>query len=444
MTILHIYVGSGWRISIGGAVPVDTEGAASVVLGREPTLSSTTSEGSVPAQPAMPSRTLFPILGAISLCHTMNDLLQALLPAIYPILKGGFDLSFAQIGLLTATYQIMASVLQPVVGYCTDEKPQPYWLPFGMLATLCGILMLAMAPHYAELLAGSAMMGVGTSIFHPESSRIARVASGGRHGLAQSLFQVGGNFGQALGPLAAAFLILPYGRHSLAWFALVAFAGMALLSGLGHWYKSNGYATPRVRRAAGTQPPFTKSQVRRGVSLLILLIFSKYFYVASITNFYMFYLIQRFHLSTQAAQIDLFLFLAATAAGIVGGGLIGDRFGRRFVIWLSIVGVLPFTLALPYVGLEATVVLTIVIGLILSSAFPAIIVYAQELMPGRTGMVAGLFFGFAFGIAGIGAGILGLLADWAGIVTVYKLCAVLPAIGLLAMFLPRVGAKKPA
>ncbi|HTH96892.1 MAG TPA: MFS transporter [Stellaceae bacterium] len=407
-------------------------------------MSTTVSDTDIPGHTVVPPRTMFSILGAISLCHLMNDMLQALLPAIYPILKGGFDLSFAQIGLLTLTYQVTASVLQPVVGYYTDERPQPYWLPFGMLATLLGILTVSMAPHYAELLMGAAMMGVGTSIFHPESSRIARVASGGRHGLAQSLFQVGGNFGQALGPLLAAFLILPFGRHSLAWFALVAIAGMALLSGLGHWYKSNGHAKPRQRRPAGVAPPFSRAEVARGLTLLILLIFSKYFYVASISNYYMFYLMHRFHLSTQAAQVDLFLFLAATASGIIGGGMIGDRFGRRLIIWLSIVGVLPFTLALPYVGLDTTIVLTILIGLVLSSAFPAILVYAQELLPGRTGMVAGLFFGLAFGIAGAGAGVLGMLADWTGIETVYKICAFLPAIGLVAMFLPDVAKRKPA
>jgi MFS transporter, FSR family, fosmidomycin resistance protein len=380
----------------------------------------------------------FPILGAISFCHLLNDMMQALLPAIYPILKGGFDLSFGQIGLLTLTYQVTASLLQPVVGLYTDRRPQPFSLSFGMGFTLFGLIVLALAPSYAVLLAGAALMGIGSSIFHPEASRIARLASGGQHGLAQSVFQVGGNFGQSMGPLLAAFFILPRGQVSLAWFALAALGGMTILAGLGHWYKSNGHARVPARHSAAGHPTLSSRQVGRAIAVLLTLIFSKYFYLASLTSYYIFYLMHRFHLSTQAAQIDLFIFLAAAAAGTVIGGPVGDRFGRRTVIWGSIVGVLPFTLVLPHVGLTATVGLTVVIGLVLSSAFSAIVVYAQELMPGRVGMVSGLFFGFAFGMAGIGAAVLGVLADWTSIEFVYQVCAFLPLIGLLTAFLPNV------
>jgi FSR family fosmidomycin resistance protein-like MFS transporter len=386
----------------------------------------------------------FPILGAISFCHLLNDMMQALLPAIYPILKGGFDLSFGQIGLLTLTYQVTASLLQPVVGLYTDRRPQPFSLSFGMGFTLFGLIVLALAPSYGVLLAGAALMGIGSSIFHPEASRIARLASGGQHGLAQSVFQVGGNFGQSLGPLLAAFFILPRGQVSLAWFALAALGGMTILAGLGHWYKSNGHARVPARRAAAGHPTLSSRQVGRAIAVLLTLIFSKYFYLASLTSYYIFYLMHRFHLSTQAAQIDLFVFLAAAAAGTVIGGPVGDRFGRRTVIWGSIVGVLPFTLVLPHVGLTATVGLTMVIGLVLSSAFSAIVVYAQELMPGRVGMVSGLFFGFAFGMAGIGAAVLGVLADWTSIEFVYQVCAFLPLIGLLTAFLPNVEEAKRA
>ena len=388
--------------------------------------------------------TAFSILGAISFCHLLNDMMQALLPAIYPILKGGFDLSFGQIGLLTLTYQITASLLQPLVGLYTDRRPQPYSLPFGMGSTLLGLVALAFAPNYLTLVAGSALLGVGSSIFHPESSRIARLASGGAHGLAQSLFQVGGNFGQSLGPLLAAFVILPHGRASLAWFALAALGGMAILAALGNWSNRNG-AARRPGRKAGAEPiALPKAQVARAIAVLIALIFSKYFYLASITSYYIFYLMRRFDLPTQTAQVYLFVFLAAAAAGTVIGGPIGDRFGRKAVIWGSILGVLPFTLILPHVGLAATIALSVAIGLILSSAFSAIVVYAQELMPGRIGMVSGLFFGLAFGMAGLGAAALGKLADWTSIEFVYQVCAFLPAIGLLAAFLPDTGGMQRA
>jgi FSR family fosmidomycin resistance protein-like MFS transporter len=382
--------------------------------------------------------TAFPILGAISFCHMLNDMIQALLPAIYPILKGGFDLSFGQIGMLTLTYQITASLLQPLVGHYTDRQPQPYSLPVGMSSTLLGIVTLAFASSYPMLLAGAALLGVGSSIFHPESSRIARLASGGAHGLAQSLFQVGGNFGSSLGPLLAAFFILPHGQKSLGWFAFAALVGIVVLTILGQWYKDNGHARPAPRKVATGHPILSGRQVRRALAVLIALIFSKFFYLASITSYYMFYLMHRFEVSTQAAQIYLFVFLAAAAAGTIIGGPIGDRFGRKTVIWGSILGVLPFTLALPYVGLTATVALSVVIGVVLSSAFSAILVYGQELMPGRVGMVSGLFFGLAFGMGGIGAAVLGELADWTSIGFVYHICSFLPLIGLLTAFLPDV------
>jgi FSR family fosmidomycin resistance protein-like MFS transporter len=382
--------------------------------------------------------TAFPILGAISFCHLLNDMIQSLLPAIYPILKGGFDLGFAEIGLLTLTYQITASLLQPLIGLFTDRKPQPYSLPFGMAASLAGLLTLAFAPNYPALLAGGMLLGLGSSVFHPESSRIARLASGGAHGLAQSLFQVGGNFGSSLGPLLAAFFILPRGQHSLAWFALAALGAMGILTALGQWYKSNGHARPPARGTAIRHPTLSRKQVGRAVAVLIALIFSKYFYLASITSYYIFYLMHRFDLPMPTAQVYLFLFLAAVATGTMIGGPLGDRIGRKTVIWGSILGVLPFTLALPYVGLPATVGLSLVIGLVLSSAFSAIVVYAQELMPGRVGMVSGLFFGLAFGMGGIGAAVLGGLADQMGIDFVYKACAFLPLIGLLTALLPNV------
>ena len=376
-----------------------------------------------------------PVLGAISFCHLLNDMLQSLLPAVYPILKGGFNLSFAQIGLLTFVYQATASLFQPIVGAFTDRRPQPYSLAVGMLFSLFGVLTVALAPNYGTLIFGSALLGTGSSIFHPESSRIARLASGGRHGLAQSVFQVGGNFGTALGPLLAAFFVVPHGRQSLAWFTLAAFVAALTLSALGRWYQVNGHAAARPRRATPSQAMAPRN-VGRAIAVLIALIFSKYFYLASITSYYIFYLIDRFHVSQQVGQVCLFLFLAATAAGLVVGGLLGDRFGRKLVIWGSIAGVLPFTLALPYVNFDWTIALTIVIGLILSSAFPAIIVYAQELLPGRIGMVSGLFFGVAFGMGGIGAAALGVLADHTSIEFVYWVCSFLPFIGMFAAFLP--------
>ncbi|WP_448151380.1 MFS transporter [Labrys miyagiensis] len=363
-------------------------------------------------------------------------MLQALLPAMYPILQTGFSLSFVQVGILTFVYQVTASIFQPFIGHYTDRRPMPYSLPVGMASSMTGLLALALAPSYGWLLVGSVLLGLGSSIFHPESSRIARLASGGSHGLAQSLFQVGGNFGTSLGPLAAAFIILPRGQSGLAWFAIAALGGIILLTALGHWYRINGHA----QRAANTTPvrhPFlSKGQVNMAMGILIALLFSKYIYLASFTSYYTFYLIDRFGLSTRDSQILQFVFFAAVAAGTIAGGPIGDRLGRKVVIWVSILGVLPFTLLLPHVGLEATVILSVIIGFVISSAFPAIVVYGQELMPGRVGMVSGLFFGFIFGIGGIGAAMLGALADWKGIYFVFVLCSFLPAIGVLTAFLP--------
>lgn len=396
------------------------------------------------AAPERSAATAGRVLGAISLCHMLNDLLQSLLPAVYPILKGGFDLNFGQIGMLTLTYQITASLLQPIVGLFTDKKPLPFSLPFGMGFTLIGLVTLAFAPSYAILLLGSALLGVGSSIFHPEASRIARLASGGRHGLAQSVFQVGGNFGQALGPLLAAFIILPHGRSSIAWFAVVALGAMAILSALGHWYRTQGHAKRAPRRTTSAAELLPRKQVVIALGVLLALMFSKFFYIASFTSYYIFYLMQRFHLGVQDAQLYLFVFMAASAAGTVIGGPIGDRIGRKLVIWVSILGVAPFALVLPYVGLGLTVLLTVIIGLVLSSAFSSIVVYAQELMPGRVGAVSGLFFGLAFGMGGIGAAVLGTLADSIGITDVYKICAFLPLIGLLAAFLPHTGSPRRA
>jgi MFS transporter, FSR family, fosmidomycin resistance protein len=380
----------------------------------------------------------FPILGAITFCHLLNDLSTSLLLAIYPLLKSGFDLSFGQIGLLTLVFQGTASVLQPMVGLFTDRRPQPYALPFGMAAIVLGLAVLAFAPNYPALLAGGALLGVGSSIFHPESSRIARLVSGGAHGLAQSLFQVGGNFGNSLAPLAAALLVLPLGQRSIAWFAVLALIGMAILTLVGHSFGRSSAMRPRSRSSSAADPPLPKSMVRRAIAVLIALIFSKYFYLASITSYYIFYLIHHFGLTAENAQFCLFAFLAAAAAGTFIGGPIGDRVGRKRVIWCSILGVVPFTLVLPYVGLSATIGLSIVIGLILSSAFSAIVVYAQELIPGRVGMVSGLFFGVAFGMAGLGAAALGELIDLTSIDFVYRICSFLPLIGVLTVFLPEL------
>lgn len=382
------------------------------------------------------NKTNFSVLWAASFCHLLNDMLQALLPAVYPILQGGFNLTFAQVGFLTFCYQLAASIFQPFIGHYTDRRPMPYSLPAGMAVSMAGLLTLAFAPNYGTLLIGGTLLGLGSSIFHPESSRIARLASGGSHGLAQSLFQVGGNFGSALGPLAAAFIVLPRGQSGLAWFALAALAGLIILTGLGHWYQSNGHATRPPAKTADRHPTLPPGKVSTAMAVLIALLFSKYIYLASFTSYYTFYLMERFEVSTKTAQILQFVFFAAVAAGTIAGGPIGDKLGRKLVIWVSILGVLPFSLVLPHVGIEGTVVLSVVVGFVLASAFPAIVVYGQELMPGRVGMVSGLFFGFIFGIGGIGAALLGMLADWKGITFVFLMCSFLPAIGILTAFLP--------
>jgi FSR family fosmidomycin resistance protein-like MFS transporter len=388
---------------------------------------------------ARATQTRFNVLGAISFSHFLNDMMQSLIVAIYPLLKGEFHLSFVQIGVITLTYQLCASVLQPVIGVYTDKHPKPYSLSVGMSFTLIGMVTLAFAPSYASVLAAAALIGAGSSIFHPESSRIARLASGGRHGLAQSIFQVGGNAGSAMGPLLAAWIIIPHGQASLAWFTLAALLAIAVLGKVGAWYKRQHLDRPgNSKSRAAVSSPVSARRVAWSIGILVVLIFSKYFYIASITSYYSFYLIEKFHLSVQSAQIHLFVFLFAMALGTLFGGPIGDRIGRKRVIWVSILGVAPFTLMLPFVDLPWTGILSFIIGLILSSAFSAIVVFAQELMPGKVGAVSGLFFGFAFGIGGIGAAVLGGLADQHGIEFVYRICAYLPLLGMVAAFLPDI------
>jgi FSR family fosmidomycin resistance protein-like MFS transporter len=388
--------------------------------------------------------TLFAILGAVSFSHLLNDMMQSLLPAIYPMLKGSFNLSFTQVGLITLIFQLTASLLQPAVGLYTDHRSTPFSLAIGMGSTLCGLLLLAVASSFVMLLLAAGLMGLGSSVFHPEASRVARLASGGRHGLAQSVFQVGGNLGSSLGPLLAAFIVVPRGQSSIAWFSLAAILAIAVLFNVGRWYR-NHLADAKARpRARLSQPLPTLSRRKVGFSLaiLVLLIFSKFFYMASLQSYYTFYLIDRFSVSVQSAQIHLFLFLAAAAIGTLVGGPLGDRFGRKYIIWFSILGVFPFTMMLPYAGLFWTGVLSVVIGLILSSAFSAILVFAQELVPGKVGTIAGLFFGFAFGMGGLGAALLGQLADQTSIEFVYRLCAYLPLIGLLTFFLPHIEGRR--
>src|SRR5690348_6792206 len=389
------------------------------------------------ATAAAEPRTAFAVLGAISFSHLLNDMIQSLIVAIYPILKSGFALSFGQVGLITLTYQLTASLLQPLIGVATDRRPMPYSLPVGMGFTLCGLLLLATAPNFAVLLVAAALVGTGSSVFHPESSRVARMASGGRHGLAQSLFQVGGNTGASLGPLLAAWIIVPHGRGSVAWFSLAALLAIAVLLKVSAWYRLHHASRNGARRHHARVAP-SRNRVALSLLVLGLLIFSKYFYLASLSSYYTFYLIHRFGVSVQSAQTHLFVFLFAVAAGSLIGGPVGDRIGRKLVIWISILGVAPFSLLLPHASLFWTGVLSVVIGLVLSSAFSAILVYAQELLPGRVGMVSGLFFGFAFGMGGIGAAVLGQLADAHGIEYVYRLCAFLPLMGLITVFLPEL------
>ena len=385
----------------------------------------------------MAGATVYGILASISVCHLLNDMIQSLLPAIYPLLKSSLHLDFGQIGLIAFTAQITASLLQPMVGAFTDRRPTPYSLAIGMGFTLASLLVLASAHTFPLVLLGAATLGMGSAVFHPESSRMARMASGGQHGLAQSVFQVGGNAGTALGPLLAAYIVLPQGQKSLAWFAVVPLLAMAILSRVGAWYKAHVKAGARpggmAHQAHHNLSPRT---VAVSICILIVLIFSKFFYLVSIQSYYTFYLMDRFHLPVKNAQLYLFLFLGSTALGTFVGGPVGDRIGRKYVIWGSILGVLPFTLALPWANLFWTAVLSVIIGLVLSSAFSAILVYAQDLMPSRIGMVSGLFFGLAFGMGGIGAALLGQLADRTSIGFVYQMCAFLPAIGLITAFLP--------
>ena len=381
----------------------------------------------------------FTILVALSVSHMLNDTMQSLMPALYPMLKTDLGLNFGEVGLITLAFQLTASLLQPMVGLVTDRKPMPYSLAAGMGFTLVGLLLLSRADSFLGVLTAAATIGLGSSIFHPEASRMARYASGGQHGLAQSLFQVGGNAGSALGPLLAAFIVMPSGQRSVAWFSLVALLAMTILGSVGRWYvRRQASRGGKARRAVVPQHTLSRARVMMSLGILIALMFSKFFYMTSIGTYFTFYLIHQFGVSVETAQIDLFIFLAATAVGTFFGGPIGDRIGRKYVIWGSIVGVLPFTLVLPYVGLTWTVVLAVPIGLILSSAFSAIVVYAQELMPGKVGTISGLFFGFAFGMGGLGAALLGELADMTSIQTVYQVCAFLPAIGLLTAFLPNI------
>ncbi|CAH2407555.1 MFS transporter [Mesorhizobium escarrei] len=381
--------------------------------------------------------TAFSVILAVSFCHCVNDIMQSLLSAIYPLLKDNYRLDFWQIGLLTFTFQVTASLLQPLIGMVTDKRPMPYSLPYGMASSLIGLIVLAYAGHYWLLLIGASLIGIGSAIFHPESSRIARFASGGRFGLAQSLFQVGGNLGQAIGPLLAAFIVVPFGQTSIAWFAAGSLIGIIVLWRVGGWY-SRLRASLASRKAADFVSPFPRRKVMGALAVLTLLVLTKNAYVASLASYYTFYAIDKFGVSVQMSQVMLFLFLGASALGILLGGPFGDRYGEKAMIWFSIVGVLPFTLALPYANFEWTMILTVLIGLILSSAFPNIVVFAQELVPGRVGMIAGIFFGFAFGMGGIAAAVLGVVADLKDIDFVFQICSYLPLLGLLTVFLPNM------
>ncbi len=387
------------------------------------------------------NQTVFPILFAISFSHLLNDTIQSLIPAIYPIVKNSFNLSFSQIGLITLTFQLAASILQPFVGLYTDRKPQPYSLAIGMGFTLAGLISLSQAPNFMMLIVSVAFVGIGSSIFHPESSRMASIASGGRKGMAQSVFQVGGNIGSSIGPLLAALIIVPHGQSNLIWFSLLALIAIIILINVGGWYKLKIKARSKKSVQTPVIQTLSQRQVMLSMIILMLLIFSKYFYMACMGSYYTFYLIHKFGVSVQSSQIYLFIFLFSVAAGTLIGGPLGDRIGRKYVIWGSILGVAPFTLLLPHANLFWTAVLTVPIGVILASAFSAILVYAQELIPGKVGMISGLFFGFAFGMGGIGSALLGVLADRTSIEYVYSVCAFLPLIGLITGFLPDVSKK---
>lgn len=397
----------------------------------------------LPHQPVASAakRTAFGILGAISVSHLLNDMIQSLILAIYPLLQNEFSLSFTQIGMITLTYQITASLLQPIIGYYTDKHPQPYSLPIGMGFTLSGLLLLAVAQTFPVVLLAAALVGTGSSVFHPESSRVARMASGGRHGLAQSVFQVGGNLGSSLGPLLAALIIAPYGKGNVAWFSLAALLGIVVLLQISKWYRQQQQIIKKRGPVAGNITVLPRRTVAMSMGILLVLVFSKYFYLTSLSSYYTFYLIHKFGVSIQNAQIHLFVFLFAVAAGTIIGGPIGDKIGRKYVIWASILGVAPFTLMLPHANLMWTSILSVIIGVILASAFSAILVFAQELIPGNVGMVSGLFFGLAFGMGGLGAAVLGYVADRTSIELVYQICAFLPLLGILTAFLPNIEQK---
>ena len=411
-------------------VIIEEEALVAPVVVSDLTMASatTTAAGAGPA---------YVVLGGISFSHFLNDTMQSLIPSVYPILKESYALDFAQIGMITLAFQVTASLLQPVIGYFTDKKPQPFSLSIGMGFTFFGLLLLSVAAQYGVILIAACLVGLGSSIFHPEATRIARMASGGRFGFAQSVFQVGGSFGTAMGPILAALIVVPFGQPSIAWFSSIAFLAIVVLWRIGLWYRPQ-IAARRLSKAE-THPDAPGSRrVMVALFILVMLMFSKQVYTSSLSSYYTFYLIEKFNVSTQIAQLYLFIFLAATAAGTYFGGPLGDRFGRRYVIWFSILGALPFTLALPYAGLYGGAVLTILIGFIIASATPSIIVFAQELMPHRFGLISGIFYGLAFGFGGLGAAVLGRVADHTGISFVYQICAFLPAIGLLAVFLPKM------
>ena len=406
----------------------------------------TTNSPAVIDSKALAQTTVYSILFTISFTHLLNDMLQSVIPAIYPLMKQNFHLSFTEIGLITFTFQLTASLLQPFVGHYTDKTPRPYSLAIGMGFTLTGLILLSLAPNFIAILISVSLIGMGSSVFHPESSRVAHLASGGKKGLAQSIFQLGGNAGSALGPLLAALIIVPYGQFNVIWFTLVAILGIIVLVRVGTWYKDHLELRKKSKIVvvSDSHRTLSKSKVITSLAILLVLIFSKYFYMASMSSYFTFYLIDKFHVSVQQSQIHLFIFLAAVAAGTLLGGSLGDRFGRKYIIWISILGAAPFTLLLPYANLFWTGVLSVIIGVIIASAFSAILVYATELVPGKVGMIAGLFFGFAFGMGGLGSALLGKLADITSVGYVFKVCAFLPLIGIITGFLPNIEQPKQA
>ncbi|MFV0548213.1 MAG: MFS transporter [Limnobaculum xujianqingii] len=401
-------------------------------------MTNQTSTDTLPPAVDNSRKTSFRILGAISVSHLLNDMTQSLIVAIYPMLQGEFSLSFGQIGLITLTYQLTASLLQPLIGLYTDKHPKPFSLPVGMAFTLVGLILLAYASNFHMVLLAAALVGTGSSVFHPESSRVARMASGGRHGMAQSIFQVGGNFGASLGPLLAAAFIAPYGKGTLTWFAIAPLLAIVVLLQIGRWYQAQQRSNGGKPLRPSTAQKLPNNTIAFSLFILLSLIFSKYFYLASISSYYTFYLMHKFGVTLQNAQIHLFVFLFAIAAGTIIGGPVGDKIGRKYVIWASILGAAPFTLILPYASLYWTGILTVIIGLVMASAFSAILVYAQELIPGKIGMVSGLFFGLSFGMGGLGAAALGYVADQTSIETVYHICAFLPLLGILTALLPNI------